>query len=100
MAAYRTYGYHERRYWKFRYDSIQQKTKMTKCKKSTLTNAFKVKFLTCNVFMFHKNLLSRLQSSCLPKIYGIKSYNIHLEIYTKTISRLRLGIRSSYRLAA
>ena len=50
---------------KFGYDSMQQITKNTKFMKSTSPRTFKVKFLTCNVFVFYKNLLCRLRSSCL-----------------------------------
>ncbi len=32
--------------------------------KSTSLRTFKIKFLTSNVFIFYKNLLCRLQSSC------------------------------------
>ncbi len=50
---------------KFGYDSMQQRTKKTKFMKSTSLRTFKVNFLTCNVFVFYKNLLCHLQSSCL-----------------------------------
>ncbi len=42
---------------KFVCDSMQQSTKKTSLR------IFNVKFLTCNVFVFYKNLLSRLRSS-------------------------------------
>ncbi len=76
----------------------------TACPDNTVVELkkIKIKVLTCS-----KILLYRLRSSCLRhvvnngrikvnfankrKIYGLNSYNIHLEIYTKTISRLRLG---------
>ena len=49
---------------KFGYDSIN-KNKKDKINEKYLTiRTFKVTFLTCNVFVFYKNLLCRLQSSC------------------------------------
>ncbi len=50
---------------KFGYDSMQQITKKTELMKTTSPRTFKVKFLTCNVFVFYKNLLYRLRSSRL-----------------------------------
>ena len=52
----------------FGYDSMQQRTKDTKFMKSTSIKTFKVKCLTCDVFVFYKNLLCRLRSSCLHQM--------------------------------
>jgi hypothetical protein len=46
---------------KFGYDSMQQITK----KYNLSPRTFEVKFLTCNMFVFYKNLLCPLRSSCL-----------------------------------
>ena len=50
---------------KFENDSMQQITKKVKIYEKYLTKNLKIKFLTCNVFVFYKNLLCRLQSLCL-----------------------------------
>ncbi len=44
--------------WKFVYDSMQQRIKKTKIMKRTSIRTFKVKFLTCNVFVLQKPALS------------------------------------------
>ena len=60
------YSYHERRYWENWERQHATKNKKTKFMKRTSLRTFKVKFLTCNVFVFYKNLFCRLRSSCLP----------------------------------
>ncbi len=54
MAAFKMDSYRERRYWEGEKN----------LKKNNSQRTFKVKFLTCNVFVFYKNLLCRLRSSC------------------------------------
>ena len=43
---------------------MKQGSKKLKNKEKYLTENLKVKFLTCNVFIFYKNLYFRLRSSC------------------------------------
>ena len=50
---------------KIGYDGMQQRTKKDKKYENTSLITFKVKCLTCKVFVFYKNLLSRLRSSFL-----------------------------------
>ena len=49
---------------KFKYDSMFKRTKKTQFMKSTSLRTYKVTFLTCNVFVFYKNLLCCLRTSC------------------------------------
>ncbi len=48
---------------KFGQDSMQQEGKI-KIYEKYLTENLQVKLLTCNVFIFYKNVLCRLRSSC------------------------------------
>ena len=82
--------------------ACHKERKKPKIMKKTSLGTFGVKFLTLNVFVFYKDLLwsTWCKQRCKVQIntkFTAWNHNIHLEIYTKTISRLRLG---DYKLQA
>ena len=65
--------------------SMQQGTKKNKIMKRTSPRIFNVKFSTYNLFLFYKNLLCRLRSSCLR-------HNVNSHVKCKKTQNLRLKI--------
>ncbi len=66
--------------WKFVYESMRRRTK----------KIYKSCFVACEV---HVDAVMKTteKSANKHKLYGLKLLYFHLEIYTETISRLRLG---------
>ena len=85
MAAYRIADMNDD-IAKFRYDSMQQITKKTELMKTTSPRAFKVKLLTCNVFVFYKNLLCRSHVCSRHNVYNCckrkRYFNIKVNIFS------------------
>ncbi len=88
---------------KFGYDNMHAtKTKKGKNMKRTSLRTFNVNFSPCNAFAFYKNLLCRLQSSCLR--HDVKNrrrkVQINKEITAKSYHLTALSLTEYVRVKA